>query len=331
MRHLPFRVLLPLAFVLCPLGACQTEENGVTDEQRLTLHREFARKYYDAGEMAQAERQADMGLEIDDKDEGLLLMKGFLRLKAGTRDDIAVAENVFRQLSKKADYRARLGLAETLERKGLNLVESAEGIEKGTIASESKDPVARCAELRTQSKAAWKESRETYLAVLGERPSQIQAINGLQRVTALEGDLEGSVTWAEKLLELATTEIEFWKTDLARPNLSVIEEGELRKRISASATLLVETHLTAASALVKLSRRPEALVHLTKAIEFAPLRSDLYSRRAQLQLDAGYVREAREDLRQFVKLSTLELDHPDMRRAYELLAECDRQLASVGG
>ena len=331
MRHVPFRVLLPLALLLAPLGSCQTDENGVTDEQRLTLHREFARKYYDAGEMAQAERQADMGLEIDEDDEGLLLMKGFLRLKAGSRDDIALAEQVFRKLSKEGDYRAKLGLAETLERKGLNLVESAEGIESGRITTEAKDVVARCAELRSQSKAAWKESRETYLAVLSERASQIQAINGLQRVTALEGDLAGSITWADKLLELANTEIEFWRTDLARPNLSVVEEAELRKRISASASLLVETHLTSASALVKLSRRPEALVHLNHAIDQAPLRSDLYSRRAQLQLEAGFVREAREDLRQFVKLSTLDLDHPDMRRAYDMLAECDRQLASVGG
>lgn len=331
MRHVPFRFLLPLALVLAPLSACQTEGDGVTDEQRLTLHREFARKYYDAGEMAQAERQADMGLAIDEEDQGLLLMKAFLRLKAGTRDDILIAEKIFRGLAKKGDYRSKLGLAETLERKGLNLVESAEGIEKGKLSTEAKDPAARCAELRTQSKAAWKESRETYLAVLAERPSQVQAINGLQRVTALEGDLEASVTWSDKLLELATTEIEFWKTDLTRPNLSVVEEGELRKRISASANLLVETHLTSASALVKLARRPEALVHLNKAVEYAPLRSDLYSRRAQLQLDAGFVREAREDLRQFVKLSTLDLDHPDMKRAYDLLAECDRQLASVGG
>lgn len=331
MRH-PFHTrLLPLLLALAPLAACKSDEGGVTDEQRLTLHREFARKYFDAGEMLQAERQVDMGLEIEPKDDVLRLMKASMRLKSGTRDDVAYAEKLFRELARDKDYRAQLGLAEALERKGLNLVESAEGIESGRLATEAKDPRKRADELRVASRAAWKESRETYLTVLAARPSQIQAINGLQRVTALEGDLAASFEWSKKLLELATTEIEFWKSDLARPNLSAPEEAELRKRLSASAQLLVETHLTASAVLVRLGRKPEAVAHLTQALELAPLRPEIYSRRAQLQMEAGFLREAREDLRQFIKLSTVELEHPDMRRAYEMLADCDRQLAAVGG
>ena len=68
----PFALLLALTPLVAP--ACKTDEGGVTDEQRIALHREFARKYFDAGEFAQAENQVNLGLEIDSDDQGLLLL-----------------------------------------------------------------------------------------------------------------------------------------------------------------------------------------------------------------------------------------------------------------
>lgn len=325
------RVTVALAFLASLWApACKTDEGGVTDEQRISLHREFARKYYDAGDFVQAENQVNHGLEIDPDDPGLNLMKGYMRLRAGTRDDLFAAEKIFRGQLRDKDYRALLGLAETRERQGVLFLESAENVESGRTATTATDPKKRGAELRKDSAAAWKESRELYMSVLETRPSEVPAINGLQRVTALEGDLEASLGWSRKLLEIASTEIEFWKSDLKRPNLSALEEGELRRRLQASAKLLVETHLTAATTLLSLGRKDAAVAELGAALELDPSRAELYSRRAQLLLDLGRVSDARADLQQYIKLSKLDLAHPDMKRAAEMLVECERLLGNSG-
>jgi Tfp pilus assembly protein PilF len=324
----PFALLLALAPLVAP--ACKTDEGGVTDDQRIALHREFARKYFDAGEFAQAENQVNLGLEIDSDDQGLLLMKAWMRLRAGTRDDLFVAEKLFREQARSKDYRALLGLAETRERQGVLYREAAENVESGQTATRATDPKKRAAELRRDADAAWKEARTNYLAVLETRPSEVPALNGLQRVCALEGDLEASLGWSRKLLDVAKVEIDFWKSDLQRPNLSALEEGELRRRLQASSRLLAETHLTAATTLLALDRKAAAADELTAALELDPSRAEAYSRRAQLLLDLGRVREARDDLQQFIKLSTLGLEHPDMKRAADMLVECQRQLGNAG-
>ncbi|MBM3986584.1 MAG: hypothetical protein FJ294_01330 [Planctomycetes bacterium] len=325
----PFALLLAFVPLLAP--ACKTDEGGVTDEQRITLHREFARKYYDAGEFAQAEHQVNLGLELDDQDQGLLLMKAWMRLRAGGRDDLFVAEKLFREQARAKDYRALLGLAETRERQGVLYRESAESIESGQSATRATDPKKRGLELRHDAAAAWKEARTNYLAVLEARPSEVPALNGLQRVCALEGDLEGSLGWSRKLLEVAGVEIEFWKSDLQRANLSALEEGELRRRLQASSRLLAATHVSAATTLLALDRKGAAAEELTAALELDSSRAEVYSRRAQLYVDLGQLREAREDLQQFIKLSTLGLEHPDMKRAADMLVECQRQLGAFGG
>jgi tetratricopeptide (TPR) repeat protein len=174
----------------------------------------------------------------------------------------------------------------------------------------------------------WTESTEWYETALRIKPEYIQAINGLQRVWALRGDLEQSLAAAVRLLELADREIAYWRGELGRPDIRVEYEAELRRRIRASAASPTETHMSASTALVALKRPSEALDHLAAALELEPSRAEIFSRRAQILLSQSRTREARDDLRLFLKFSTLPVDDPDMTRAFDLLAECDATLGS---
>ncbi len=306
------------------LGACVSDGPQEADPvQKLAMHREFALRYYDQGELARAEQQVDKGLEIEPQDPQLLLMKGWIRQRRGTAQDIFVAERIFRELAPGGDYRADLGLAEALERKGVLFDEASDAVASGERITESPDPAARAEELEAQAVACWQESEGLYQKVLGKKPGEFQALNGLQRVLALQGRYEESLSWARTLLEQSELEMEFWRTQLRRPDLSANEEQRLRSLLEGSSRLQVETRLSAATLLVALGRPADALLQLDGALELEPERSEIHSRRAQLLQELGRYREAAASIQEFLRLSELPFEHPDVRRAYALLSECE--------
>lgn len=310
------------------LAACSSGPKAPEPEKLLELHREQALGYYDQGELERAEDQIRRGLEIRPDDDQLKLMLGWCRQRRGTRDDLMVAERVFRELAPRKDYRAQLGLAECLERRGLLSLESAEKLENGARETAAKDPAQRARELRGEAKAQWEESIASYAAVLTARANNSQAMNGLQRVNALLGRNEESLKWAQDLLAQTDRDIAFWEQQLARTDLRAEEEARLRAFLLDSRDLAVATHLSAATLLVKLDRKSDAAAHLDGAILLAPDQASAYSRRAQLLFDLSRFEEARANLDEFLRLSRLDFDHPDVQRAYRLRADCERLLAA---
>ncbi len=306
------------------LSACVSDGPQEADpEQELSMHREFALRYYDQGDLARAEQQVDKGLEIEAQDPQLLLMKGWIRQRRGTAQDIFVAERIFRDLEPGDDYRAELGLAEALERKGLLFSEASEGVASGERATESPDPAARAEELQAQARECWAESELLYERVLGRKPGEFQALNGLQRVLALQGRYEESLAWSRTLLEQSELEMEFWRVQLRRPDLTAEEEGRLRALLEGSTRLQVETRLSAATLLVAVGRQQQALEQLDRTLALAPERAEILSRRAQLLQALGRYREAAASIQEFLRMSELPFEHPDVRRAYTLLSECE--------
>lgn len=314
---------LALLALLSSTALCACNSDAAEERQKLALHHEFARKYFDNGQLAMAETQVDMGLAIDSKDDKLRLMKAWIRQKRGAPEDVLMAEKLFRDLARDGDYRATLGLGQALERKGVMYFEAAGPVERGERETRAADPARRGEELRALAKSAWKDSVRWYETTLEKKPNYLEAVNGLQRVCALLGDLDRSLEWSNMLLTQGAREMDFWREELKRPDLRAVEEEECRKLLAASTTLLSETHLAASTSLVQLGRADEALPHLDSAAALEPERAEIYSRRAQLHKDAGRLAEAREDIQRFLRLSMLPVEHPDMRRAYDLLQECE--------
>jgi Tfp pilus assembly protein PilF len=309
------------SFALAALltAACNSTPNGPDPEQQLKLHREFAQTYFEANQLVQAEQQADLGLALDPRDDGLLLIKAWTHQKRGTADDVLYAEKLFRDLGDE-DYRATLGLAEALERKGVLYWESADAVAAGKRATKATDRAKRAAEMRVEAQGFWEESTSVYEHTLELKSGSIQAMNGLQRVCALRGDLAKSLEWSNALLAQSAKEIDFWRNELKRADLRASEEAEFRRMLAGSSRLLIESHLQASTALVGLGRKEDALPHLDLALDMAPEKADVYCRRAQLQHELGRFAPARDDLKLFLKLSSLPID---------LLAQCERALSGV--
>src|SRR5690606_18349207 len=154
----------------------------------------------------------------------LLLMKAWIRQRRGTTQDIFVAERIFRDLVDGKDYRCELGLAQALERKGVLFREASDAVASGERFTENLDPEERAAELQTEAQSAWAEATVHYEKALELKPGEFQVFNGLQRVLALRGDDEGSLRWAERLLEESAAEMTFWRDRLRRPDLTAAEE-----------------------------------------------------------------------------------------------------------
>jgi len=335
--HSPRLIRRPLlaraALCLSLLCACSSSGAGEPDpEQQLQLHREFALRYFDQGDLNRAEQQVDKGLEIESDDRQLLLMKGWIRQRRGTARDLLVAENIFRDLRDDEDFRVELGLGEALERKGVLYDEAARAVASGERFTENPDPQARAAELTQMATDAWTESLECYRRTLELKPGEFQAMNGLQRVLALQGRYEESLRWAEELLAGSKAEMDFWRERLRRPDLTAEEEARLRTLLDGSTDLQAATHLAAASQLVALGRREEALGHLDFAGALEPDRAEIHSRRAQLLAQMDRPSEAVLAIQEFLRYTRLPFEHPDVRRAYDLLAECElatRQAASA--
>jgi tetratricopeptide (TPR) repeat protein len=318
---------------LCALSllaaACSSSGDQPDPEQQLAMHREYALRYFDEGDSNRAEQQVDKALEIDSDDRQLLLMKGWIRQRRGSAQDIFVAEKIFTDLIDGKDYRAELGLAEALERKGVLYREASEAVASGERFTENLDPSARAAELLAQAEQAWRDAEKHYNEVLELKPGEFQAFNGLQRVLALLGDDEGSIEWSKKLLAESGAEMQFWRERLRRPDLTTQEEGRLRRLLDGSIKLQVATHLSAATLLVKNDRAAEGLLHLDEAATLEPERAEIHSRRAQLLHRLGRNAEAAEAIQLFLRNADLPYEHPDVKRAYTLLSECEASAAAT--
>jgi tetratricopeptide (TPR) repeat protein len=250
-------------------------------------------------------------------------MKAWIRQRRGTTQDIFVAEAIFRDLADGSDYRVELGLAQALERKGVLLREASEAVASGERFTERLDPQERAAELLEEAGAAWRESTQRYETVLELKPGEFQAFNGLQRVLALQGDDEGSLLWAGRLIEDSAAEMAFWRERLRRPDLTAAEENRLRKLLDGSIELQIETHLSAATLLVKNGRKDEALEHLDAAALLDPRTAEIHSRRAQLLHELGRNDEAADAIQAYLRATDLPFEHPDIKRAYALLEACE--------
>jgi tetratricopeptide (TPR) repeat protein len=254
-------------------------------------------------------------------------MLGWVRQRRGSRDDIQIAEKIFRSLldkrGKEQDYRAQLGLAEALERKGILYRESADAIASGERVSEASDPEQRVKRMRADAEAFWDESVAMYKAVLERRPEETQVLNGLQRVHALRGEDEKALRWSLLLLEQNERDLQFWRQRLQQPDLTADEDTDVRELMGRTTRLQVETHLQATTLLVRLARKPEAIGHLDSVLVLAPELANAYSRRAEILHALGRDEEAVPNIDEFLRLSKLKFEHPDIRRAFELRAECE--------
>jgi len=319
----------PLAALTIAVGACQSDPNKLTDEQKkrlVEIHTESAEQYLNMGEIDRAEGQALKGLALEPDNVHLQLIRGWALQRRGRTADVFAAEQVFRPLLASGDFRATLGLAESLERKGVAYTEAAQAIKSGKRVTEAPDPTQRAHELDGFARKSWEESHAHYTGVLEKHPGDVDAMNGLARVSALLDRKEESLDWASRVIDSVARERVFWEQRVLRPDISADEESHLRGLMSRALDIEVAAHLHSSTVLHSLGRDGEAIAHLDAAVALDPDRPEHYSRRAELSQSVGHYQQAVADVDQFLKLSTLGFDHPDIRRAWRLRSQCQESL-----
>lgn len=325
MRRAP-KLLLPSTLALL-LGSCASSGTKPVDKERqVEIHTEATVGYMSIGEFDRAIDQAVRGLALDPKNEKLRLYLARALLRRGGTQDVLRAEDLLRGLDRRQDFRVPLGLAEVLERKGLAFDDAGVAIASGKRFTQSPDPAARGAELRAQARAAWEESLALYGEANALRPNDYEVMSGLSRASSLLGRDEESLTWAEAVLQITSTDRAFWQNQLRRPDVSANEEERLRGNIARLNEIELALLLKASSTELRLGRRERAIDYLTRVIEIDPSLAEAYSRRAQLLIELGRYEEAIAGIDRYLRLAGLPFDHPNVQRAFELRQACEQAL-----
>jgi tetratricopeptide (TPR) repeat protein len=315
-----------IAVLALVIGCTSTTEKELTAEQKKGLvdrYTETAQEYLRMGELDRAEGQTLKALALDPKNVKCKMIRGWTLQKRGSSQDILVAERIFREILDGGDYRATLGLAECLERKGVAFEEASEAISSGKRVSEAPDPVARAKQLLVERDRAWAESIQRYERTLVEHADDVDALNGAMRVTALLARIEESLAYAEKLILVIGPTRDFWQKQVVGSDVTAENEKLYRERINHLVDLELATRVHASTLLHQLKRNEGALAHLDAAIALDPERPELYSRRAEIQQSLGHPDKALVDIDQFLRRSTQTYDHPDVKRAWRLRKECE--------
>lgn len=319
-----------LASLLALAAGCASDGFSSSQrEQLLVGYTETAQQYYLMNDLDRANAQCLRGLELDPENESLLLIRGWTLLGRGKTEDVAEAQRLFERLQSGGDFRAVLGLATALERRGMAFGEAADKLASGRQITEAVDPAQRIQSYRDEAQRAWRAARQAFAEALSKQSGNADAINGAMRVATLLGLEDEARAHAEHLLTVVQQDLDYWENRLRIAGLTEAEESNVREQIRRKSRLLSATHLHAAGLFVARRDESAALPHLDAAVRLDPDRPDTYSRRAQTHKSLGHYAEAIADLDRYLQLTTLDLDHPDIRRAWELKHECEKAQRSA--
>lgn len=334
MHKIAASLLLAALLPSCLGGLPNSKEDvqEMSEEKRIELFASTANYHYEDDELDRAQNQAVKVLELDPWHKPMRRMVGWIRLRKGSNADLLVAKDFFESLRREGDdnQSTTLGMATTLERLGVAYDQAAKRVARGEQQPDDGLPQNQSAEkLSKRSRDLWQESIQVYNECMVEGEGPITAINGLQRVYALLGDYETSLSYSAKLLDASKEECKWYRDRLTRGELTNAEEILYRENERIAEDLQTQTHLFAASLLHDLKRDREAMEHLDEVIETFPDMAAAYSRRAQLAASLGDYAKAIEDLDSYLGLSTQKATHPDVIQAFDLRTEYGLKLAQI--
>lgn len=304
------------------------------EERRLGQYRTNARQYYEGGRYAQALQQAQKGLEIDEDDEYLLLLLGWIHLRLETRDDIWAAERYFERVGRKPLFGSEnrdavLGHGLSLRRQG-DFLDAAAAL---ALQSAGPDPAKSAAARKTkaESERKYAAAAERLERALELNPEGTDALDALQQIYALQGEIEKSVACGRRFIEIAAKSRPLWERQLLRTDISTEEEKLARAKVESNRRREVASHSLAANCLFKLRRFEEAKTHLDALLTIDPERPEEYFNRALCKEGLGDLEGAVKDLEVFLRKTPLGFESPQVRRAYDLISQFSSQAGGSEG
>ncbi|MHC4379147.1 MAG: tetratricopeptide repeat protein [Planctomycetota bacterium] len=313
------------------LGGCESDGPKIDKDTQYELYAETALGHYENEDYNRAESQALKALEIREDDVPMRLLVGFISLRRGTTRDLYVAEGLFKEMRSEDDPRVWLGLATARERIGLVHEQTAEDLLEGRRLPEQFTPEFEAGELQDEARQFWGWAIEDYTKALEFNPEYLKALNGMLRTHVLLEDRDQAEAFGLRLLTVAERERQALREQLDRPGRSLTDRsyGRLQRDYEDTFELVIETHLALHDLYRGEERLGPALEQLDAALALEPKRPELFGRRAELSMLLGRYDQALWDIDRLLSTSNLELDHPDIQRAFALQREARAQIAKA--
>jgi len=309
--------------------ACQSNE--ISDEDRegiLETHIELAGGYLSMGDHLRAADQAQRGLLLDPDNFKLRIYLGRSLQKTRLLGDVMRAQRVFREMPRDEDYRVALGLAEVVERLGVEWDNRSRAIRTGERYTEALDPELRATELETEAQRSWNESIDLYTEAHALAPGDTEILNGLVRVHTLLGQYELALQWGEEVIKHTEVDRKWWNEALKRSGISQRDEDACRRSLERSNRLEVAVRLNSYTILAAQDSSNAALIHLDRASELDPGDGTIQSRRSELLISLGRHEEALIAIEHFLSLTDADFESDDVRHAFRLKSACEAAIAS---
>ena len=322
------RRVLIATLILGALGCASDGPPELTKKQRLGIYFENAIRYNDLGDYDRAQVQAEKALELDPDNERFTLIYARTNVMRGTNESTQEGLRVLQAQPDIEDYRWQMTFGLALERKGVFYDEAATGVRDGSRPTKADDRGARAEELAAEARDLWRSARERYQRAIGLRSGESEALNGLVRTCALLGDFEKSLLWADELIASIHDSQDLVRIQLDAPNITVKEEASLREAAEGNGQLEVKARLLSARIYRDLGRKREAVAQLNAITALQPDLAAAYSLKGQLLVDLQDYVKARAALQEFLDLTQLSFEHPDVSRAFDLQDRCERSLAA---
>ena len=321
--------LLGALLATLTVTSCATRLPREERARRIETYKENCGRYLAMGEWERAQDQAMKGLALDEDHFLLRLYLGRALLQRGDRDSILKAVYTLEQLGVDDDFRVPLSLAAAYERKGVNYSDSAAQVASGLRFTEASDPAARSAEMVQVADESFAKSKKQYETALKLQPTDTEVLNGLVRVTALQGNYEESLTWCDAIIRITSDDRRFWDERRKRSDISPQEERRMTKNIIDLDRLEMAIHLHSATILKgKLNRPEDALESLDAIIAFDPSVAKIHSQRGGLLVELERYEEAIAALDKFLSMTTQPFENDDVQKAMRLRTKCETALAS---
>lgn len=296
------------ALWLALLCSCQVFGLSEEEEQRLTVHKQNAKKYYESGHLDRSIQQCRKGLLIDEDDSSLQLNLAFSLLRTGTPANIREAKTLLEDLDSWFDedenhYKIQLGL----------------GLAHMQIARlESKDAEA-AAEHR-------EIAQDSFLAALELAPDPMEVTFNLALLSLEQRNYEDFLSYSETTLRDLRKSFEVNTSYLPR-----IEQTTIRKQIEddIATTSGRARELLQARSEIFFARKDylQALENLNGLKKFSDLSSTDYYRRARTHELLGNKQQAIDDYVVFIRLSRDDGSSDLVQQSVEHLMNLRSQLA----
>jgi tetratricopeptide (TPR) repeat protein len=309
--------------------ACQSNEVSDEDRERiLEIHIESAGGYLSMGDYLRAADQAERGLLLDPDNFKLRLYLGRSLQKTRLLGDVMRAQRIYREMPRDEDYRVALGLAEVVERLGVEWDNRSRAIRAGERDTDALDPELRATELEAEAQRSWNESVDLYTEAFALAPGDPEIQNGLVRIHTLLGKYELALQWGEEVIKHTVVDRKWWDEALKRSGISKRDEDACRRSLERIDRLEVAVRLNSYTILAAQDSSDAALIHLDRASELAPGDGTIQSRRAEVLISLGRHQDALIAIEHFLSLTDADFESEDVRHAFRLKSACEAAIAS---